>query len=208
MTAEPFSPIVIPVRESPMDLLRRVKDTLLRPKETWTVVKSEEMTIGRIYRSYALVLAAISPVAQMIGLTFIGVSFMGIRYRTSTGNALADAILSYGVSLGALYLIALIVNSLAPKFGSRKNFVNAFKLVAYSWTPSWVAGPVLVIPSLAWLARLVSLYGLYLFYLGLPTLMDTPRVKVTPYFLLAAVASLVLVAFSLSVVALLFPGSV
>ena len=188
-----------------MDLLRRVQDLLLRPGETWPIIKAEETTIARIYSSYALVLAAIPTGAHTIGLAFIGVSFMGIRYRTSLGSGLADAILSYGVSLALLYLIALIVNSLAPRCASRKNFLNAFKLVAYSWTPSWVAGILLVIPSLAWLARVLSLYGIYLFYLGLPALMETPREKVTLYFLMVVAVSIVLVAFLLSVVALFSP---
>jgi hypothetical protein len=191
-----------------MDLVQRVQDVLLRPKETWPVIESEEMTVTGIYKSYALILAAIPAAAQTIGLAFIGVTFMGIRYRTSPVSAVADAILSYGVSLVAPYIIALVVNSLAPRFTSRKNFVSAFKLSAYSWTACWVAGILLVIPSLTWLARLISLYGLYLFYLGLPVCMDTPREKVTVYFLLIVAVGTVLVAFGLSVVALFFlPGA-
>lgn len=188
-----------------MDLVHRVKDILLRPKETWPVVKSEGTTIGRIYKSYALILAAIPTVAQAIGLLLIGTSFIGIRYRASLDSALGEAILSYCVSLVALYIVALIINSLAPKFASRKNLTNAFKLVAYSWTPSWIAGVLLLIPSLASLAKLASLYGLYLLYLGLPVLMDTPREKVTLYFLSAVILSIILVGFIVSVVALFFP---
>ena len=188
-----------------MDLVHRVKDILLRPKETWPVVKSEGTTIGRIYKSYALILAAIPTVAQAIGLLLIGTSFIGIRYRASLDSALGEAILSYCVSLVAFYIVALIINSLAPKFASRKNLTNAFKLVAYSWTPSWIAGVLLLIPSLASLAKLASLYGLYLLYLGLPVLMDTPREKVTLYFLSAVILSIILVGFIVSVVALFFP---
>ncbi len=188
-----------------MDLVRRVQNIILRPKKTWPVVKSEETTIGRIYKSYALILAAIPTAAQAIGLLLIGTSFIGIRYRASLDSALGEAILSYCVSLVALYIVALIINSLAPKFASRKNLTNAFKLVAYSWTPSWIAGVLLLIPSLSSLAKLASLYGLYLLYLGLPVLMDTPREKVTLYFLSAVVLSIILVGFIVSVVALFFP---
>ncbi len=186
-----------------MDLVRRAQDILLRPKETWPVIKSEEMTIAGIYKSYALVLAIIPAAAQAIGLVFIGTSFIGIRYRPSLDSTLGHAILSYCASLASLYMVALVINSVAPKFASRKNLTNAFKLVAYSWTPTWVAGILLLVPSLAWLAKLASLYGLYLFYLGLPILTDTPREKVTVYFLSAVVLSSILVGFILSVVALI-----
>jgi len=192
-------------REVIMGLVRRVQDILLRPKETWPLIKSEEATIGSLYRSYALMLAAIPAVAQATGLTLIGSSFIGVRYRASLDSTFGDAILSYCVSLVALYIVALIINSLAPKFASQKNLTSAFKLVAYSWTPSWVAGVLLLIPALAPLAKLASLYGLYLLYLGLPVLMGTPREKVTVYFLCAVVLSIIFVGFIISVVALFFP---
>jgi hypothetical protein len=85
--------------------------------------------------------------------------------------------------------------------------LNAFKLVVYSWTPSWVVGALLIIPALSWLVAIASLYSLYLFYLGLPLLMETPREKVTAYFLVVGALSIVVVAFIGAVVALLFiPG--
>jgi Yip1 domain len=188
-----------------MNLARRVQDILLRPKETWLLIKSEEPTIGSLYRSYALMLAAVPAAAQAIGLALIGTSFLGVRYRASFESILGYAILSYCVSLVALYMVALIINSLAPKFASRKNLISAFKLVVYSWTPSWAAGALLLIPALAWLAKLASLYGLYLLYSGLPVLMDTPKEKVTIYFLCAVVLSIIFVGFIISVVALFFP---
>jgi hypothetical protein len=188
-----------------MDLVRRIQNILLKPKEIWPVIKSEEMTIAGIYKSYALILAAVPAVAHAIGLAFIGTSFIGIRYRTSLGDALGDAVLSYCVSLASLFMVALVINGVAPKFASQKNLTNAFKLVAYSWTPTWVAGILLLIPSLSWLTSLVSLYGLYLLYCGLPILMETPKEKVMVYFLSAVALSIILVGFILSVVALVFP---
>ena len=185
-----------------MDLVRRVQDILLRPKETWPVIKSEEMTIAGIYKSYTLILAAIPAAAHAIGLLFIGFSFIGIRYRASLGGALGNAMLLYCACLASLYMVALVINSVAPKFASRKNLTNAFKLVAYSWTPTWLAGILLLLPSLSWLVNLASLYGLYLLYHGLPILMETPKEKVTVYFLSAVALSIVLVGFILSVVAL------
>ncbi len=188
-----------------MGLLQRVQAILLRPRETWPAVRSEEMSVGGIYRSYALVLALVPSAARAIGLALIGTSFIGVRYRASLESAFGDAITSYCASLASLYLVALVINAIAPKFASQKNFNNAFKLTAYSWTPAWVAGVLLLIPSLAWLANLGSLYGLYLLYHGLPVLMETPKEKVTVYFLSAVVLSIILVAFISSVVALIFP---
>jgi len=188
-----------------MNLTTRVQDILLKPKKTWTQIKSEEVSITGIYGSYACIMAAIPPAAQIIGLAFIGTSFIGTRYRVSLATTLGEAVLSYCVSLAALYIIALVINFLAPKFASRKDLTNAFKLATFSWTPSWIAGLALLAPSLAWFTKLISLYGFYLFYLGLPVLMDTPRERVDLYFISAIALSAIFVGFILSVVALVFP---
>ncbi len=186
-----------------MSLLQRVKDILLRPKDTWSVIKSEEATIAGVCKPYVITMAAVPAVAQAIGLLLIGTSVLGIPYKTSITRTVGDAALSYCVSLAAVYIVALVIKSLAPKFESRKNLTRAFTLAAYSWTPAWAAGPLLLIPSLAWLAKLISLYGFYLFYLGLPTLMDTPRDKVSVYFLSTAALSIIFVGFIFSILALM-----
>jgi len=66
------------------------------------------------------------------------------------------------------------------------------KLVAYASTPAWVAGVVGLFPPLAVLGILAGLYGIYLFYLGLPPVMQTPGDKVIPYMLVSAIIIVVL----------------
>jgi hypothetical protein len=185
-----------------MDLLQRVKDILLRPNEMWPVLRSEEAGIAAIYKSHVIMMAAVPAVAQAIGLMLIGTSFLGVRHRPSITSTLGNAGLSYCVSLAAVYIVALVINGLAPKFESRKNLTRSFTLVAYSWTPAWAAGPLLLIPSLDWLAKLISFYGFYLFYTGLPVFMEAPRDKVNVYFLCAIVLSAILVGFIFSILAL------
>ena len=73
----------------------------------------------------------------------------------------------------------------APRFGGRKNFGNALKLSVYSHTPLWLAGIFLLIPGLNFLL-ILGVYGLYLFWIGLPLLMQVPDDKALPY---AAVAT-------------------
>lgn len=190
-----------------MDLMRRVQGILLKPKQTWPIIESEDTTIAGVYTSYVLILAAIPAAAEAIGFTFSGVSVVGLRQGIPFESTLVYGLVSYGISLASLYVVALIVAGLAPKFASQKNLINAFKLAAYSWTSSWVAGALLVIPQLSWLVTLASLYGLYLFYCGLPLLMNTPGDKVTPYFLVVIVVSMVALGFMRATAKLLLlPG--
>ena len=55
----------------------------------------------------------------------------------------------------------------------------------YDWTF------FLIIPPLSPITMLVSLYGLYLLYLGLPILMETPKDKAMGYVIVTIVVSIV-----------------
>jgi hypothetical protein len=175
-----------------MNLVERAKGIILKPSETWAEVKTEEATISDLYKSYAVILAAIPSIAQFIGSSMIGYSFMGAHFRMGISNALGSAIVSYILSLIGIYIVAIIADALAPTFGSTKNITNAFKAVVYSMTPSWVAGVLFIFPPLSILAIIAGLYGIYLFYLGLPMMMDTPKEKALGYVLVVIIITIVI----------------
>lgn len=174
-----------------MNLVERAKGIILSPSDTWAEVKAEQATIGELYRSYAVILAAIPAIAQFIGSSMVGYSFMGTHFRMGIGSALASAIVSYVMSLVGIYIIALIADALAPNFGSQKNITNAFKAVVFSMTPSWVAGILYIFPPLSTLVIIAGIYGIYLFYLGLPLLMETPKEKALGYVIVVIVVTII-----------------
>jgi len=73
--------------------------------------------------------------------------------------------------------------SLAPNFGATPDMGQAFKLAAYAPTASWVAGIIMIVPALWFVAILGSLYSLYLLYVGLPKLMKPAEDKTVIYIL-------------------------
>ena len=88
---------------------------------------------------------------------------------------------------------ALVVEKLAPKFHSRGNTVQALKLVAYSSAPVWVGGVFYILPLLGQAAMLVAvIYAIYIFALGLPTLLHTPREQIVPFMVVCAIVMLVI----------------
>lgn len=161
----------------------RIKKIILNPKEEWPVIAAETTTPKELYLKYILLLAAIPAVASFLGMTFVGISlpFIGNIKSTFSGG-LSAAIVQYALSLGMVWVLALILDALAPKFGAEVNFNQSLKLVAYSMTPGYVAGVLHVIPSLGILASLASIYGLYLLFLGLPVLKKSAPEQTTPYF--------------------------
>ena len=90
-------------------------------------------------------------------------------------------VLSYALSLVQVYVIALIVDALAPTFKGEKNQIQALKLAAYAFTAAWVAGVAQIVPWIGGLLALAGgIYSIYLFYLGLPTLMKCPPDQAVP----------------------------
>jgi hypothetical protein len=163
--------------------MERVKGILLKPKEEWQVIASEPGTPQALYPSYIIPLAAIGPVASVIGLALIGISVpMGGTIRIGLFGALASAIVALVLALVGVYVLALIIDALAPAFGGQKDPAQAFKVAAYSATPSWLAGIFSLLPGfLTILGAILSLYSIYLLYLGLIALMRPPQDKAIAY---------------------------
>jgi hypothetical protein len=175
-----------------MNLIDRVKRILLSPRTEWEVIDAEPTTPAQLYTGYILPLAAIGPIAQIIGYSVFGITvpFMG-TYRVPIGSAIVSALVAYILTLAGTYVLALIIDGLAPTFHGQRSQIQALKVAAYSSTASWVAGIFALIPGLRLLA-ILGLYSLYLLYLGLPTLMKSPREKAAGYTAVVVLAAIVL----------------
>lgn len=172
-----------------MNFIQRVQDILLKPKETWPSIASEPASVASIYQQWLFILAAIPAVAGFIGMSVLGFGGFGFRVPLLTG--LVQMILSYALSLGMVYLMAHVVDALAPSFGGTKNFISAFKLMAYSLTAAFVGGIFSLIPALAVLGLVAAVYSIYLLYTGLPELMRNPPEKSAAYTAVVVVAGIV-----------------
>jgi hypothetical protein len=166
-------------------LVGRVRAILLDPRSEWPLIAEESATIASIYVPYVLVLAAIPAVCYAIGQLGIGSGlpvYGAVRF--SPMWAIRSALRVYVESLIAVYITALIIAALAPLFSGRKDRIQALKVSAYSSTAVCIAGVFAVIPGLA-IARLVGAIGLgfslYLLYLGLPVVMQTPPTQARRY---------------------------
>lgn len=169
-------------------LIQRVKNILITPKTEWPVIDAEPATIGGIYKNYVMILAAIGPVCMLIGLLVFGMPYVSF----SMGYLLAQAVIAYVMALIGCYVLALIIDALAPTFGGKKDMVKAFKVAAYSSTAAWVVGIFYLLPLLAILGLVGGLYSLYLLFLGLPVLMKTPADKSVVYTVAVIVAAIVI----------------
>lgn len=173
-----------------MSLRDRVANILLRPEQEWRVIAKEPASVGELYRSYIAPLAAIGPVASIVGLSVIGYgSPVTGRYRVALDSSITQAVVTYVSSLIGVYLLAFVIDRLTPVFSGWEDELQAFKLAAYSSTAAWLAGAFRVVPALEVLV-LLGLYSLYVLYLGVPVLLRVPERNVVGY-----TATVILAAF-------------
>ncbi|HXR88287.1 MAG TPA: Yip1 family protein, partial [Stellaceae bacterium] len=157
-----------------MDIVARVKGILLSPNEEWPVVVTERTNVGALYTGYIMPLAAIPPLAMLIGFSL----FLG---RFGLGFGLIGAVVSWVLALAGVYIVALVTQWLAPKFGGGGDFIPALKLVTYSHTAGWVGGVFLIIPLLGVITVLMGLYGLYLLYAGSTPVVGVPKERAVTF---------------------------
>ena len=174
-----------------MNLIDRAKNILITPQKEWDVIKGEQPNTSAIITGYVLPLAGAAAVAAFIGYAFIGVNWgFGIRLKGMDWGLYQGLSVLLGALL-SVFVCALIIDALAPSFGSEKNMGRSVQLVAYSFTPGWVGGLLAIVPALALIGSLAGLYGLYLLYIGLPKLKNTPQDKQGSYFVVPLITIIV-----------------
>jgi len=166
-----------------MWLIERVKAIILSPRTEWPVIEQEPSTLGSLLIHYVAILAAIPEVAHFIGQSLIG-------GYAPIGPNLLRALIVYLVTFAMVYIIAGVIDLLAPRFGAKKNFPNAVKLSVYSHTPLWLAGIFLLVPGLSFLL-ILGLYGVYLLQVGLPRLMGVPEDRALRYTITVTACALI-----------------
>lgn len=173
-------------------LIARVKYILTRPKLEWPVIDAEFATTRSLFARYAMILAAIGPVAGLIGGQMLPRHALDMVIRTPIVGGLLGAILTWGFWLVLTFVLGLAIDILAPTFGGTRNKLQAMKVAVYAMTPAWLAGIFNLFPSLAALGALLGLYGCYLLYLGLGAVMKAPQDKVLGYAVVVTLAAMLL----------------
>ena len=174
------------------NIVQRVINILTKPKQEWAVISTEQPNAMRLIGGYALILALIPAVSSFIKFGIIGVSFMGYTSR-SLGQGIQTGLVQLLSAVIGVYLLAWVIDLLAPSFDSQKNFGRSLQLAVYSSTPQWVAGILMLLSTtLSMLIMVIGLYAIYLLAVGMPLMKNTPKDKVVGYVALTIVAMIVI----------------
>jgi hypothetical protein len=196
MTDGPTNPAPGGMPGAPASIVDRVKNIIVSPNTEWQRIDGEPATVAGLFTGYAMILAAIGPVAAIIGQALIGIPLSFV---------IASALIGYIISLGVVFIVSLIIDALATTFGGTKNQVQATKIAVYSATPVWLVGILNIVPQLFALTGLLALlalgYGIYIMYLGLPRLMRVTADKAVGYVVVVVAAWILVYLILMMVVA-------
>lgn len=175
-------------------LMTRVKNILLTPKTEWPAIAAEPDTVAGLYTNYIVILAAIPAVAGFIKMSILGSGMFGVSYRMGIGSGLAQMVVTYALTLGLVYVAALIADAFAPTFGAQKNQTQALKAVAYAWTSTWVAGVGMLLGiGLGGLLVLAGfVYAIYLLNMGLQQTMQCPADKAAGFTAVTVIVTVII----------------
>src|SRR2546429_9099375 len=118
-----------------MRLIERTKEVLLHPTSQWEVIAAEPASTATLYTQVIMPLAAIGPIATLIGWSVFGISvpFAG-TYRVPLSANLGSAGVRYGLGPVAVFALGLIIDGLAPSFGGAKRSGTALQVAGFSRT--------------------------------------------------------------------------
>lgn len=170
-------------------MIGRAKEILFAPRPTFKEVDTEFTKPGTIWGKYVLPLALVGPLAGAIGRFVFGSPLAS--ERASINSVVMYFVVGVIVTLVAVFVLAQIIALLAPGFGGQKNDVQALKMAAYASTPALLAAVLSIHRMFWWLNPIISLYSLYLLYIGLPVLMKVPTDRAMGYTAVVIIVSIV-----------------
>jgi hypothetical protein len=155
--------------------------------------RDQDVPLKTLIIKYVAVLAAIPFVATLIGDSWY-YRFFSIFGGLGFGYIFGIAVLTYILDVAAVFVVGYLIWKLAPSFGTTTTQLRATRMAAYIFTPAFLISIFNIIPFLGFLTFLGVLYGLYIMYLGLPILMNTPKDKVIGYVIVTVIAAIVVYA--------------
>jgi hypothetical protein len=170
-------------------LQQRIKNILFSPAQEWERIDGEEATVKSLYLRYACILAAIGPVAGLIGGQLFGRQGFVVTEHPPLIRSIVSALVGYGLNLAGVYVLAVAIDVMAPSFGGTRSRIQALKVSVYAWTASWIFAVFQLVPPVSALS-IIGVYSLYLMYLGIPRLMKAPEDKAVVYSVMTIVVAL------------------
>ena len=152
---------------------------LTRPRTEWAAIRARRHGVARSFLLHTAVFALVPAVCGYIGTTRTGWQIgTGDVVRLTAESALRIAVLSYLAMLAATFCIAWMIHWMSRTYGANQPLGQCYALATYTATPLFIVG-VMQLQPILWLNLVVGLpvlgYTVYLFYTGVPVMMEIPE---------------------------------
>jgi hypothetical protein len=152
---------------------------LSRPEAEWGAIRERRYGVARAFATHTAVLALIPAVASYVGTTRTGWQIgAGEAVRLTEASAGRIAALYYLAMLAATFSVASVIHWMSRTYGARQPLGQCYALATYTATPLFLVG-VLQLQPILWLNFIVGLpvlgYTIFLFYSGVPVVMEIPE---------------------------------
>ena len=152
---------------------------LAHPKAEWAAIHDRRYGAARSLIAHTALFALLPAIAGYIGTTRTGWQIgAGDAVRLTEASALRIAVLYYLAMLAATLSVAWVIHWMSRTYGAHQPLGQCYALATYTATPLFLVGLMHTQPIL-WLNLLVGLpvlgYTVYLFYTGVPVMMEIPQ---------------------------------
>lgn len=158
--------------------LRHVPGLLANPAREWAAIRDGGYTTLECYTRHTLLFALIPAVAGFVGTSQIGWEIGGDTVRLTAGSAARIAVLYYLAMLVAVYTVGRVIHWMGQTYGAEQPVARCVALATFTATPLFLFGAMQLYPIL-WLNLVIGLpvlgYTVFLFYTGVPIVMEIPR---------------------------------
>ena len=152
---------------------------LARPKAEWAAIHDRRYGVARSLVTHTALFALIPAVAGYLGTTRTGWQIgTGDVVRLTEESAFRISVLYYLAMVAATCSVAWVIHWMSRTYGASQPPGQCYALATYTATPLFLVGAMQLQPIL-WLNLLVGLpvlgYTVFLFYTGVPVMMEIPE---------------------------------
>ncbi len=152
-------------------IINRVRGVLMEPRREFVSILNENKSRGAVLSQYIIPFLTLFLVTTYLGSVIFGPT----TFRQGSGVVLRSIFHLILVVLVTLYGSAFILNKLFSIFQIPRNGTKAFTLMAYAFTPVYIAMILSgLLPRLEALLNLIGLYSIILFWIGSERLIEMP----------------------------------
>jgi hypothetical protein len=159
-----------------------IKNIVFNPVKFWETIKSENTPAALIRNSFLIPLSVLVTLAAFFGSLFFTNSELAPLY------SVLFSVKCLLVIFIAVYATSAMLSQITYPLDLGKDFSNSFKMIVVSVTPFLMCQILSRLFESLLFVNIISLYGLYIFWIGAEKILNPPQYKKMPLLIATAIS--------------------